>query len=62
MSYLIKLICLPGYMVVFLNYFFPKGGIVGVAESGRQYREKDVFAFYYSVLFYIIVGVIFYVE
>ena len=49
-----KLFWVPGYIWLFVQYYFPNGGIVGVAESSRQWREKDKFAPFYSILMYFI--------
>ena len=49
-----KLFLLPGYIILAFNYYFPKGGIVGVAESGRQWRARDQFAWYWSPIFWIL--------
>lgn len=47
-----KLFLLPGYIILAINYYFPKGGIVGVAESGRQWRSRDQFAWYWTFGFW----------
>jgi hypothetical protein len=52
LSLLKKLFLLPGYAILAINYYFPKGGIVGVAESGRQWRERDQFAWYWGFGFW----------
>lgn len=54
MSFILNLVCLPGYIIVWCNYYFPKGGFVGVAESRRQYKNKKTFAVFYSASFYLL--------
>jgi len=59
-KFLFDLICIPGYVLVWIKYFFPSGGIIGVAESGRQMSKKRTFAFIYSVAIYFCLIVYFY--
>ena len=49
-----KLLWIPGYIWLFVQYYFPNGGIVGVAESNRQWKAKDKFAPYYSIVMYLV--------
>ena len=49
----------PGYIILTLMYFFPNEGMSkdrNVATSGRQWRKKDTFAVYYTVMCYLTIA------
>lgn len=54
----------PGYIILMLGYFFPKKNarFSEVVESGRQWKHKDKFAIYYTILIYTIIGLTIYAE
>ncbi|MEI6882071.1 MAG: hypothetical protein WCK82_12180 [Bacteroidota bacterium] len=51
-----KLIWAPGYAILYIAYLFPKewGKKRNVAQSGRQWKHRDVLAPIYSVIFYLV--------
>ena len=50
-----RVFCLPGAILISLNFFFPKewGNDRNVARSGRHYRNIETMAPWYSIAFYI---------
>ena len=54
------LVCAPGYVILWLNYFFPTewGKKRNVARSGRSFRNKHVMAPIYAAGFYFTVLII----
>jgi hypothetical protein len=50
----VKLIWAPGYAILYISYLFPKewGKKRSVAQSGRQWKHRDILAPIYSLIFY----------
>jgi uncharacterized membrane-anchored protein YitT (DUF2179 family) len=51
-TFIYNLITLPGYLVLLMHYLLPTGGIAGIAQTSRHWRNRSWLRGVYTAIFY----------